>query len=293
MYSPTIVYFTLALLAKAVGAAPLTQQHRRSLKQASKHYVARSTGGTCHSSPAVVVEQVITQTRTITTTVTVHGGSNPTGTGGITSALPTSAAPVSPGLPGLPWSGQSPSGSAGDAVTQTGSQSGTRPTTAASGAGSFIASSASEWQQSSGTGTTGQPAKSPSTHVSASVSGSTSTAAPSPGSSNGAVTASSTPSASSGSGDGLAGSPQGRKRGIGYNDASLLKAFSGKVSWCHNWEQTNAGVPQGMAYYPTLWNGEEQRIARWKASADAAIERGDNVLFSFVSDPVAPGTNPS
>ena len=71
------------------------------------------------------------------------------------------------------------------------------------------------------------------------------------------------------------------KKGIAYKDASLLKAFAGKISWVHNWEQSNADVPSGMAYYPTLWNGDADRIEMWKANADAAIARGDNVLFSF------------
>lgn len=61
------------------------------------------------------------------------------------------------------------------------------------------------------------------------------------------TSAAATTSASSGS----SGSSSG-KRGISYNDASLVSAFGNAVSWCYNWGETAGGSP-GVEYVPMMW----------------------------------------
>lgn len=299
--TPTLVCFSLALLAKAAGAAPLPpQQHSPSLSlqelNVNRHVPRSPADGTC--GPVIVnVDKTVTSTVTKVVTRTVQAtpgainGQQPTGSAGVSPA-PSAVSPspqISPPQKGpftsshstsLVQPGASGSGSAG---------SSTDGSTALTPSGGDASPSGGQPSPTPSNNSSPSPTPTPSEGASPTPSPS---AGPSPGPSSGSSGNSSgtggssasnpKPSGSGGSG-GASGGPKGGKRGIGYNNAALLSAFAGKASWAHNWEQTNAGVPGGMQYFPTLWNGEGQRIARWKASADAAIARGDNVLFSFVS----------
>ncbi|KAK4497812.1 hypothetical protein PRZ48_010466 [Zasmidium cellare] len=79
-------------------------------------------------------------------------------------------------------------------------------------------------------------------------------------------------SASSGSG----------KRGLAYNDASLLDCFSGsnQISWAYNWESSAKGLT-GYTYIPTLWGNSATYCDSWESNAKSAISSGSTHLFSF------------
>lgn len=81
-------------------------------------------------------------------------------------------------------------------------------------------------------------------------------------------------SSSSGSGSG--------KRGLAYNDASLVDCFSGsdKVSWAYNWESDAKGL-SGFTYIPTLWGNSATYCDSWESNANSAISSGSTHLFSF------------
>lgn len=49
------------------------------------------------------------------------------------------------------------------------------------------------------------------------------------------------------------GGASGGKRGISYNDASLVSVFSGSVSWAYNWAATAGGSLSGVEYVPLMW----------------------------------------
>ena len=86
-----------------------------------------------------------------------------------------------------------------------------------------------------------------------------------------------------------ASSDSGTKRGIAYDDASFIAAFSGtQTSWCYNWGQTAGGDTDGNTYIPTLWNASSdqgtigyERTQTWVANAKSAISNGATALFSF------------
>lgn len=45
----------------------------------------------------------------------------------------------------------------------------------------------------------------------------------------------------------------GGKRGISFNDASLVAAFGNSVSWSYNWASTESGNLDGVEYVPMMW----------------------------------------
>lgn len=45
----------------------------------------------------------------------------------------------------------------------------------------------------------------------------------------------------------------GGKRGISFNDASLVSAFGNSVSWAYNWAATESGNLGGVEYVPMMW----------------------------------------
>lgn len=74
----------------------------------------------------------------------------------------------------------------------------------------------------------------------------------------------------------------GAKRGLAYNDISLLSDFvSSEVSWCYNWGATSGGsVPSGLSYIPMLW-GLGDHVNGWTANAQSAIDAGAEYLLGF------------
>ncbi|OIW27361.1 hypothetical protein CONLIGDRAFT_705138 [Coniochaeta ligniaria NRRL 30616] len=73
----------------------------------------------------------------------------------------------------------------------------------------------------------------------------------------------------------------GKKRGLAYNDPSLLSGFVGdntKVSWCYNWGQTN-DQQQSIEFIPMLWS--PTHASTWETNANKAIAAGSSALLSF------------
>ncbi|EKD20976.1 uncharacterized protein L3040_004595 [Drepanopeziza brunnea f. sp. 'multigermtubi'] len=101
----------------------------------------------------------------------------------------------------------------------------------------------------------------------ASASASTSLAAP-------AATASSSSSTTSTS-----------KRGLAYNDASLLTAFAknSMFSWSYNWGSTQYGgtVPAGIEYVPMLWGLSSDHTRNWADAVSTGLAAGATHLLSF------------
>lgn len=75
----------------------------------------------------------------------------------------------------------------------------------------------------------------------------------------------------------------GSKRGLAYNEASLLKRFldSGtKVSWIYNWGQTDDSG-SGLEFCPMLWGLKLDFAETWPQNAQKAVDAGSACLFSF------------
>jgi len=76
-----------------------------------------------------------------------------------------------------------------------------------------------------------------------------------------------------------------KKRGIGYNDASLLAPFGNGISWAYNWGDHNFGsTPAGVEILPMLWKAnvnDPAGLATWKANAAAAIANGATALMGY------------
>lgn len=72
------------------------------------------------------------------------------------------------------------------------------------------------------------------------------------------------------------------KRGLAYNDASLVDCFSGsdQVSWAYNWGSDANGLT-GFTYIPTLWGNAAVYCDSWESNANSAISSGSTHLFSF------------
>jgi len=67
-------------------------------------------------------------------------------------------------------------------------------------------------------------------------------------------------------------SNSGGKRGLAYNDASLLSGFasSPQVSWVYNWASSTSTVPSNLEYVPVLWGMGSQFTSVWNAYAAGA-----------------------
>lgn len=94
-----------------------------------------------------------------------------------------------------------------------------------------------------------------------------------------AAPSSTTKAASTGS-----SSSSGAKRGLGYNDASLVStivsAASTTFGWCYDWGFTNGGLTASVNYIPMLW-GPTHYDSSWDIAAAAAVTDGTEALFSF------------
>jgi len=76
----------------------------------------------------------------------------------------------------------------------------------------------------------------------------------------------------------------GGKRGLAYNDVSLLADFpsNGKISWAYNWASgTKGNMPKGVEYVPMLWGNTAEFTKGWKAAADSALASGSTHLLGF------------
>jgi len=74
------------------------------------------------------------------------------------------------------------------------------------------------------------------------------------------------------------------KRGLAYNDASLLSGFlsgNSKVTWAYNWGSGTASIPSSLDYSPMLWGLSSDNINGWTSAAEKAIAAGSKFLLSF------------
>ncbi|KAK2624260.1 hypothetical protein QTJ16_006210 [Diplocarpon rosae] len=80
-------------------------------------------------------------------------------------------------------------------------------------------------------------------------------------------------------------SPSGSgKRGLAYNDANLLSAFTGssKISWAYNWGSTISGtMPSGVEYIPMLWGLVAGDVSNWHEAAESGLKNGATALLAF------------
>ncbi|EHK99282.1 (Trans)glycosidase [Glarea lozoyensis ATCC 20868] len=73
----------------------------------------------------------------------------------------------------------------------------------------------------------------------------------------------------------------GGKRGVAFNDNSVLSVFSGKASWCYNWGQSEGTIPSGFEYVPMLWGNKAGFYDSWASNANSAISSGSTHLLAF------------
>lgn len=78
-------------------------------------------------------------------------------------------------------------------------------------------------------------------------------------------------------------STSGDKRGLAYNEASFLSAFTGSLSnWCYNWGSTSGGtVPSDLEYVPMLWSDTDSYTSVWEAAVSSAKSSGSSHLLAF------------
>ena len=79
-------------------------------------------------------------------------------------------------------------------------------------------------------------------------------------------------------------SSSGKKRGLAYNDASLLSGFvssNSEVDWCYNWASSSASTPSGIEYVALLWGMQSEFTSVWNKNADAALAAGSTHLMAF------------
>jgi hypothetical protein len=72
------------------------------------------------------------------------------------------------------------------------------------------------------------------------------------------------------------------KRGVAYNNASLVSAFSKypEVTWAYNWADVTFDIPSSIEYVPMLW-GLGDYIQNWESNAEKAIILGTAHLLAF------------
>lgn len=75
----------------------------------------------------------------------------------------------------------------------------------------------------------------------------------------------------------------GKKRGLAYNDPTLLSGFVGdnsKVSWAYSWSQVS-DLKVGLEFIPMLWGPGDNHVQSWASNANKAIAAGSSALLSF------------
>jgi hypothetical protein len=72
------------------------------------------------------------------------------------------------------------------------------------------------------------------------------------------------------------------KRGLAFNDVSLLSGFTGSkaISWAYNWGNS-ATIPSGWEFVPLLWGLSSTFTSGWNAAATKAIAAGSTHLMSM------------
>ncbi len=88
----------------------------------------------------------------------------------------------------------------------------------------------------------------------------------------------------------------GGKRGLAFNDASLVQEFlslGGQASWAYNWGSTASNLPNGVTYIPMLWSPASDHSNGWDAAAANAISKGAGALLSFNEPDIASQANMS
>ena len=87
----------------------------------------------------------------------------------------------------------------------------------------------------------------------------------------------------------------GKKRGIAYNDASLASAMvNSNMGLAFNWGSSAGGFSsEGISYIPLLWGTASDFTSSWSSNAQAAIDAGSTVLFSFNEPDIASQANMS
>ncbi|KAK6193349.1 hypothetical protein LQW54_012557 [Pestalotiopsis sp. IQ-011] len=96
--------------------------------------------------------------------------------------------------------------------------------------------------------------------------------------------AASTTTSAASTGSSSSSSSSGTKRGLGYNDASLVSsivtAASATFGWCYDWGFTNGGLTADVNYIPMLW-GPTHYDSSWDDAAASAVSNGVEALLSF------------
>jgi hypothetical protein len=113
---------------------------------------------------------------------------------------------------------------------------------------------------------------------------SSSPAASKPSKSSAPSTPSTAPSTGTGS-NGACARPAAKslstKRGVSYNDPSLLDPFGSAISWAYNWAATAGGsIPSNVMYLPMLWTST-QNTAGWASAVSTAVAAGADTLLGF------------
>ncbi|KAI1281790.1 glycosyl hydrolase catalytic core-domain-containing protein [Xylaria sp. FL0933] len=88
----------------------------------------------------------------------------------------------------------------------------------------------------------------------------------------------------------------GEKRGLAFNDASLVEEFlslGGQASWAYNWGASTSDLPEGVTYYPMLWSPAPDHSNGWDGFATDAISKGADALLSFNEPDIASQANMS
>ncbi|CZT12984.1 related to TIR2 Cold shock induced protein [Rhynchosporium graminicola] len=73
------------------------------------------------------------------------------------------------------------------------------------------------------------------------------------------------------------------KRGLAYNAANLLSAFTSasNVTWAYNWGSSTVAIPSNLEYVPMLWGLRQSETSNWHESADKALAAGSTHLLAF------------
>ncbi|TEA17811.1 Alkali-sensitive linkage protein 1 [Colletotrichum sidae] len=76
------------------------------------------------------------------------------------------------------------------------------------------------------------------------------------------------------------------KRGLAYNDASLVSSFMKgapcpNCGWAYNWDSSSNGLSESLNFVPMLWGPVATHTDRWQKNADAAIAKGSDHILSF------------
>lgn len=224
----------------------------------------------------------VTTTERTTVTVTAGEGSGPSSYAASSSeasavsssrAAPSSAAaPSSYGAPSSPAAPSSDAPVASSYVSQAGVPSSWGAPSSYDAPSSYAASSSAA---------ASSEAAAPSSYA-ASSSAAPAPSSYAPGSSAAASSSSAAPSSSPSSAPSYDSGFRG-KRGLAYNDSSMIipaLTDASKIGWAFNWEGTSKGFENSnIPYIPTLHSSDSYWTDMWTEQAEAAISSGSPFLF--------------